>query len=138
MTSRAVLTLVGALVTVTVSAQTTQPPKPVKPEPPNDRTVITLPNLERHNPKNPYGGAFSVMPKPLPGVEFKARPQTYAVTVLPPKVDLYVEPQPFMRSDQKPRVVCGMTLIPADPSIDPGIVVKVPDLQTRYAIRAIK
>lgn len=37
----------------------------------------------------------------------------------------------------KPRVVCGMTLIPIDPNVDPKIRVVPPQGDTRYTIRAI-
>ncbi len=36
-----------------------------------------------------------------------------------------------------PRVVCGMTVLPADPLADPRMV-KAPPMDTRFAIRAIK
>jgi hypothetical protein len=59
------------------------------------------------------------------------------------------QPQPFdriARAQQrlqatvdaaKPRVVCGMTLIPADPKVDPKMVIEPKADQTRYTIRAI-
>ena len=38
----------------------------------------------------------------------------------------------------KPKAVCGMTMVPADPNIDPGIALKPrPDDTTRYTIRSI-
>ncbi len=46
-------------------------------------------------------------------------------------------PSPSVDRPQ-PRVVCGMTIVPADPTIDPKIAVKPrPDDTTRYAIRGI-
>lgn len=36
-----------------------------------------------------------------------------------------------------PRVVCGMTVIPMDPSIDPKMIIPRPPGDTRYTIRAI-
>lgn len=38
----------------------------------------------------------------------------------------------------QPKVVCGMTLIPIDPSIDPKIYVESRQRDTRYSIRAIR
>jgi hypothetical protein len=38
---------------------------------------------------------------------------------------------------QKPEVVCGMTLIPADPNIDPGIRQEIPDDGPRFSIRSV-
>jgi len=40
-------------------------------------------------------------------------------------------------ADSKPRVVCGMTLIPADPKIDPKIRITPKDSDTRYTIRVV-
>lgn len=37
-----------------------------------------------------------------------------------------------------PKVVCGMTLIPADPAIDPGIAVELPNTSMRFTIRAVE
>jgi hypothetical protein len=44
---------------------------------------------------------------------------------------------PAPPQQEKPRVVCGMTLIPA-PSVDPRMVVERPKAATRYTIRAIE
>jgi len=42
----------------------------------------------------------------------------------------------------KPRVVCGMTLVPGDPKIDPGIALKRrpegPGSETKYTIRTVQ
>jgi hypothetical protein len=38
---------------------------------------------------------------------------------------------------ESPRVVCGMTILPVDPSTDPRMV-KAPPADTRFVIRAIK
>lgn len=124
MSTRAILLLVGALVTASVSAplaQTAGGTKPVTPEPSKnvEVKVLPLPNVQPDNPKNPFRDIFG------PQITFPAHTRP-------------VTPQMFMRSTDSPRVVCGMVMIPADPNIDPGIIVKVPDPQTRYAIRAIK
>jgi hypothetical protein len=37
----------------------------------------------------------------------------------------------------KPRVVCGMTMIPADPAIDPKILVPLPAVGIDYKLRTI-
>ena len=37
-----------------------------------------------------------------------------------------------------PRVVCGMTLIPVDPAIDPKMAIAPKNEDTRYTIRAIE
>jgi hypothetical protein len=38
----------------------------------------------------------------------------------------------------KPRVVCGMTIVPVDPGIDPKMAATPQPTGTRYAIRAIQ
>jgi hypothetical protein len=43
---------------------------------------------------------------------------------------------PLLETSQ-PRVVCGMTLIPIDPNVDPKIYVEPRRSDTRYSIRAI-
>jgi hypothetical protein len=113
----------GALVTVWVSAPAAQTPatsKPAVPEPSKAVEVkpVPLPQLPPDNPKNPYRDIFE-QPKGWPGATFRVMPSTYTY------------------SGEAPRVVCPMTTIPVDPNVDPGIV-KVPDLETRHAIRAIK
>jgi hypothetical protein len=37
----------------------------------------------------------------------------------------------------KPTVVCGLTVIPADPNVDPGIRHEVPEGGPRYQIRSV-
>lgn len=44
---------------------------------------------------------------------------------------------PEREAAPKPRVVCGMTLIPADPTVDPRIAVTPPQTATRYTILAV-
>jgi hypothetical protein len=42
------------------------------------------------------------------------------------------------RSPARPKVVCGMTLIPGDPAIDSGIATRAQRSETRFTIRAIQ
>lgn len=51
--------------------------------------------------------------------------------------------QPFAPAERhhrrdRPKVVCGMTLIPADPRIDPQILHEPPDTATKFAIRKVE
>jgi hypothetical protein len=41
------------------------------------------------------------------------------------------------KSTPKPTVVCGMTLVPADPKFDPQMRVTVPDRGAAYSMRAV-
>jgi hypothetical protein len=66
---------------------------------------------------NPYSGLF----KPN-GRERAAA----AIPPAPPGVDT------------APRVVCGMTVVPVDPSLDRGIAVSPSDRSTRFTIRGVE
>jgi hypothetical protein len=66
---------------------------------------------------NPYSSLFQPAPLVKPGEHTQAMPP-------PPPA--------------KPKVVCGMTVIPADPRIDPKFTIAPPDRQTKYTIRAIE
>ena len=65
---------------------------------------------------NPYSGLFQPAPLVKPG-----EPAQLA--------------QP---SAVKPKVVCGMTVILADPSIDPKFAITPPDRATKYTMRSIE
>ena len=67
--------------------------------------------------KNPYSRLF----QPSPTIQ----PSRQPATALPPGVA------------GKPEIKCGMTVIPADPSIDPQIAISRPPDGTRFTIRAI-
>ena len=57
----------------------------------------------------------------------------------PPKVDWNW--RPFAeQAVQAPKsaVVCGMTVIPADPNIDPKIAVKPKDTGTKYTLKVVE
>jgi hypothetical protein len=66
---------------------------------------------------NPYSDLFQPAPLVKPGERTQATPP----------------------STEKPKMVCGMTVIPADPSIDPRFkfMIPAPDRPTKFTIRAI-
>ncbi len=65
---------------------------------------------------NPYSGLFQPAPLVKPSERSQAaQPSTPAT----------------------PKVVCGMTVFPADPSIDPKFTITPPDRKTKYTMRAI-
>ena len=77
-------------------------------------TQVAQPGWQPHK-SNPYVGLFQPAPLVKPGERTQAtRPST-----------------------PKPEVVCGMTVFPADPSIDPKFTVTPPDRATKYTMRAI-
>ena len=46
--------------------------------------------------------------------------------------------RPAQRRAQEPRLVCGMTLIPADPNLDPAIRRPVPEHGPKFTIQTIQ
>ena len=64
---------------------------------------------------NPYGGLFQPAPLVKPAERSEAA-------------------QP---SAAKPKVVCGLTMHPADPSNDPKFAITPPDRATKYTMRLI-
>ena len=76
------------------------------------------------------------------GLLVSAQPLAASQSASPPRKNPFsklfapdLKPQP--REASKPTVVCGMTLIPIDPSIDPKIVVAPQQSDTRFTIRAV-
>ena len=56
----------------------------------------------------------------------------------PPKVDWNWRLSTEQAQPAKPSVVCGMTVIPADPKIDPKMRVAAPDGGVTFTMRAIR
>lgn len=54
----------------------------------------------------------------------------------PPRF-LFPTPAPNVRLAPKPTVVCGMTLIPGDPNVDPGIRREVPENGPKFSIGSV-
>ena len=54
----------------------------------------------------------------------------------PPRF-LFPTPAPNVRLAPKPTVVCGMTLIPGDPNVDPGIRRDVPENGPKFPIGSV-
>jgi hypothetical protein len=50
---------------------------------------------------------------------------------------LFPTPTPDVRLAPKPTVVCGMTVIPVDPNVDPAIRREVPEGGPRFSIRSV-
>jgi hypothetical protein len=76
---------------------------------------------------------FALQPKP--------RPTPYDTLFAPPATTVAPgrDTSPSPRSSERPQppVVCGMTIVPADPAIDPGIHVEMARPDTRYTLRQI-
>ena len=52
----------------------------------------------------------------------------------PPKVDWNWRP-PVHTQTASPAVICGMTVVPADPKTDPKMAVKPKDTRTNYTLK---
>jgi hypothetical protein len=52
-------------------------------------------------------------------------------------VDWGARPSVDRQAAPRPTVVCGMTLMPADPTFDPQMKVTVPDRGVAYSMRAV-
>lgn len=47
-------------------------------------------------------------------------------------------PRPSVRAAAQPRVVCGMTVVPGDPAVDPGLTARVTPLTAQPTMRAVE
>ena len=52
-------------------------------------------------------------------------------------VDWSARPSVDRNAAPRPTAVCGMTLVPADPTVDPRMKVTVPDRGVAYPMRAV-
>jgi hypothetical protein len=87
--------------------------EPVAPEPSTSETTQSFPTPS----KNPYSHLFAVpsAPQSLPGSAARVRPM-----------------------EAQPRVVCGMTLVPAKPDLDPKMVhQRPPEANVDHKIRVL-
>jgi hypothetical protein len=55
----------------------------------------------------------------------------------PPQVDWNWRPPADTAAGSKTTVVCGMTLVAADPKVDPGMRVTVPSSGVTYTLRSV-
>ena len=93
------------------------------------------------------GSASIAAQQPVDGVLPKASPSgnlfvPKSKSPSPPRF-LFPTPTPRLnqpsdvRLPQKPTVVCGLTLIPADPNVDPAIRQDVPEDGPRFTIQSV-
>jgi hypothetical protein len=93
------------------------------------------------------GSASIGAQQPADGLPPQASPfgNLFAPSSKPPSPPRFLFPTPTPRLNQpqgvplaqKPAVVCGMTLIPGDPNVDPGIRHEVPEDGPKYLIRSV-
>jgi len=56
----------------------------------------------------------------------------------PPKVDWNWKPPAAQAPASRPSVICGMTVVPADPAIDPKIRVAPRDNGVKFAMKVVE
>ena len=113
------LLLCGGSASTTVSAQDQPPP-----------ATATTPGIGQ------FGSLFtSPPPRNLVGGRLTRSPPTDLKTSLLFKSPRLDQSEP--RRADKPRVVCGMTLLPADPAIDTGIRRSVPTDGEQFTMRKV-
>ena len=78
----------------------------------------------------PFADLFAAKSKPA------APPRFLFPTPAPTPTPRLNQP-PDVPSGQQPTVVCGMTMIPADPNVDPAIRREVPEGGPRFLIRSV-
>ena len=86
------------------------------------------------------GSASIAAQQPAEGLLPKANPSgnLFAPSSKPPSPPRYLFPTPtFNQRGDKPTVVCGLTLIPADPNVDPAIRHEVHADGSRFVIRSV-
>jgi hypothetical protein len=82
-----------------------------------------------------------VVATPVAAQEFKPPANLFAQQKKPvpkPQVDWNWRPSAGATAAARATVVCGMTLVPADPKMDAGIRVTAPDSHISYTLRSVR
>jgi hypothetical protein len=113
-----------AVLTVGLAAGSTgQAPHPAPAQPLPDRTVesttVQAPTTVVPTPKKNAFRRLQFVPGQQPAPQGPSHPQ------------------PADATDRSPRVVCGMVVMPADPKVDPAIVIPLPENTNRFSMRVI-
>ena len=86
------------------------------------------------------GALMLTMALPVGAQEFKPQANLFEQkkpAFKPYIVDWGARQAAEQKSTPQPTVVCGMTLVPADPAFDPQMKVAVPDRGVAYQMRAV-
>ena len=73
----------------------------------------------------------------VPAIAAESRANPYRNLFKPRDLKEVARAQQARQTPARPRVVCGMTVIPADPAIDPKIAIEPKKDGTRYTIRVV-
>src|SRR6476469_3266205 len=79
--------------------------------------------------------------QPAAAQTFKVNPDLFGQkkpAPKPPQVDWNWRPQAQAAPPPAPSVICGMTVVPADPKIDAKMAVKPQDTRTKYTLRVVE
>ena len=86
-------------------------------------------------------GAFALsMALPAAAQTFKSDPDLFGQkkpAPRPPAVDWNWRPSADQKEAPRPEVICGMTLVPADPKVDPRMKATPPERGVAYAMRMV-
>lgn len=85
------------------------------------------------------GSASLAAQQPANGVPPRANlfGNQFARSSKPSSPPRFLFPTPTFNPPPKPTVVCGLTLIPGDPNVDPAIRHEVPEDGPRFSIRSV-
>lgn len=83
-------------------------------------------------------------PSPAPGAQPQPAEPPSSPSFIVPKQERPLFPNQFPRQlraqaaeANTPKVVCGMTVIPVNPKLDPKFVIPPPDTGTKYTMRVV-
>ena len=87
------------------------------------------------------GALTLAMAPPVAAQEFKPPANLFGQkkpAPRPPSIDWNWRPSADAKTPAQPTVVCGMTLVPADPKVDPKMRVAVPERGVVFTLRTIQ
>jgi hypothetical protein len=86
------------------------------------------------------GGLTLAIAVPVGAQEFKPPADLFArkkPAPRPPSIDWSWRPSADAKAPAAPAVVCGMTLVPADPTVDPKMKVAKPERGVAFTMRVV-
>jgi hypothetical protein len=86
------------------------------------------------------GALTLAMAPPVAAQEFKPPPNLFGqkkTAPRPPSVDWSWRPSADAKAPAQAMVVCGMTLVPADPKVDPKMKVAAPERGVTFTMREV-
>jgi hypothetical protein len=81
------------------------------------------------------------MARPVAAQEFKPPANLFGQkkpAPRPPSIDWNWRPSADAKAAAKPAIICGMTVVPADPKVDPKMTVAAPERGVTFTMRAVR